>query len=106
MLGFRGKIKSFISTNSSDQLCSPTSLLLNGHRKSFTRVKRLEHEVDNSLVSNVGVRKEYSYNSTVPYTLVASTGTALTSPFDYIYSRKNKNTNLYFLQTRGFTFLS
>jgi len=26
--------------------------------------------------------------------------------FDYIYSQKNKNTNLYFLQTRGVTFLS
>jgi len=51
MLGFREKIKFFISPNSSDRLCSPPSLLLNGHRKSFTRVKRPKHELDNSLAS-------------------------------------------------------
>ena len=106
MLGYRGKIKFFISTNISDRLCSPPSLLLHGHRKSFTRVKWPEHDVDNSLASSAEVRKEGSYTSTVQYTFLESTGTALTSRFDYIYSRNNKNTNFYFLHTRSVTFLS
>jgi len=80
--------KKFISPNSSYGLYSPPSLLFNGHRKSFTRPKRPEHEVDDSLASSAGVRKQCSYTSTVPYTFVASTGTALPSPFfDDIYSR-------------------
>ena len=44
------------------------------------RIKRPEHEADNSLASSAKVRNECIYNS-VPCTIGASTGTALPSPF-------------------------
>jgi len=49
-----------------DRLWYPPSLLSNGYGDSFLGVKRPEHEVDHSHLSDVEVKNAWSYTSTPP----------------------------------------
>jgi len=59
----RGK-RCFCSPRCHDQLYCPTSLLLNGYRVSFPRVKQPRSEANHSPLSSDQVKNKWSYTST------------------------------------------
>jgi len=48
-------------------LCSPLSLLFNGHWVFFVGIKQLGSEADHSPLSSAEVKKEWSYTSNPPH---------------------------------------
>ena len=54
----------FSSLKRQDRLCSPHSLLFNGHRASFSGVKRTGHGVNQSPPSSAQLKSDWCYTST------------------------------------------
>ena len=63
-----------------DGLRGPSSLLINGQRRSQPRIKQHGREFHHSPAHSAENKSEWSYNSTSPYAFMACTGTTLLSP--------------------------